>query len=217
VLIAIYLLQIKASGVFFRRLQVFDWSNPMKFLQPFKLVCPGRAFLEPVLSLAIIIGSISVAGGAETDTAAVSDGSLAEIMATIVTPASDVIWNAVVFDITPDGESYVGPATDEEWNSVRTSAENLVAASTKMLSKDLPIRTTQVAEPPPGELNAEQIANLRNENWQAWAAHVNLLEVAGTTAISMVDAKDAKGLSDVGNSLYEACDSCHQKFWYPEG
>ena len=189
----------------------------MKFLQQLKLACPGRAFLEPILSLLIIVSSISIAGGAESDTTVVCDRSLAELMPTIVTPASDAIWNAVVFDVTPDGETYVGPATAEGWNEVRVSAENLVAASTKMLSKDLPIRTTQAVESPPGVLSAKQIADLRNANWQAWAAHVNLLEVAGITAIRMVDAKDAKGLSYVGNSLYEACDSCHQKFWYPEG
>jgi hypothetical protein len=189
----------------------------MKFLQLSILASTARAFFKPVLSVVIVVSLISIAGGAETDVVVASDGSLAEIMTTIITPASDVIWNAVVFDVTADGETFTGPATDAEWNTVRTSAENLVAASAKMLREELPIKITEAVEPPPGELSAQQIAVLRAANWQAWAAHVNELHDAGTTAISTIDARDAKGLGDAGNSLYESCDSCHMKFWYPEG
>ena len=189
----------------------------MKISQRANVAFNGLALLKPLLSLAIIAGFVSVAGGAETAAVVASDKSLSEIMTTIVTPSSDVIWNAVVFDVTAEGETLTGPASAEQWNIVRASAENLVAASAKLLSEKLPIRLVEPAETPPGELNSQQIADLRAANWQAWTAHVNLLHAAGTNALSMIDARDVKGLSDVGNSLYEACDSCHMKFWYPEG
>ncbi len=189
----------------------------MRFSQPSNsaFICP--AFLKPVLQGTIIISFISVAGGAETGAVIASDKSLSEIMTTIVTPSSDVIWKAVFFEVIADGETLTGPANDEQWSKIRTSAQSLVAASDKMLNEKLPISIREPVEPPPGELSAQQIADLRMANWQTWAAQVNLLHAAGTTAISMIDARNVKGLSDVGNSIYEACDSCHMKFWYPEG
>jgi hypothetical protein len=177
-----------------------------------------RIIMQPALAVAAVVGFVAVAGGAESEaTLVASDASLSEIMMTIVTPSSDALWNAVVLDVTVDGEVFTGPESDEEWQRIRTSAVDLAAVTDKMLDENLPVSNAVQVEPPTGELGSAQIANLRTEKWQAWTAHVNVLHEVAESAVKMVDARDAKGLSEVGEALYDTCESCHTQFWYPQG
>lgn len=177
-----------------------------------------RIIMQPALAVAAVIGFISLAGGAESGEAVVaSDASLSEIMATIVMPSAEVLWNAVAIDVSAAGIELTAPETEEDWQRIRTSAEGLAAVTDKLLNEDLPVSNAAPVEAPPGELSAQQIASLRKENWQAWAAHVYVLHEVAESAMKMIDAKDAEGLSEIGGSLDEACENCHLQFWYPEG
>ncbi|MES2624163.1 MAG: hypothetical protein V4628_02690 [Pseudomonadota bacterium] len=178
----------------------------------------GRIFVQPALAIVAVIGFVSFAGGAESGaTVVASDASLSEIMATIVMPSADVLWNAVAVDVTANGTVLTAPETDADWQHIRDSAVALVAVTDKLLNESLPISNAAPVEPPPGELGYAQIGNLRKENWQAWTAHVFVLHEVAQSSLKMIDAKDTEGLSEVGGALDEACESCHLQFWYPEG
>ncbi len=177
-----------------------------------------RVIMQPALVIAAVVGFISLAGGAESEVALIaSDASLSEIMATIVMPSADKLWNAVAIDETANGTVITAPETEEDWQQIRMSAAGLVAVTDKLLNENLPITNAAPVETPPGELGPKQIASLRKENWQAWTAHVYVLHEVAESALKMVDAKDTEGLSEVGGALDEACESCHLQFWYPEG
>lgn len=172
---------------------------------------------QPVLAIAVVIGFVSLAGGAEPGTELVaSDASVSDIMTTIVMPSADVLWNAVAIDVTAAGVVTTAPETEAEWQRIRASAETLAAITDKLLSENLPVSNAPV-EPSPGVLAPEQIAALRKENWQAWTAHVYVMHEVAESALKMIDAKDTEGLSEIGGSLDEACENCHVQFWYPEG
>jgi Fe-S cluster biosynthesis and repair protein YggX len=174
--------------------------------------------MQPALAIAAVVGFISLAGGAESEAELVaSDASLAEIMETIVMPAADVLWTAVAVDVTAAGVVYTAPETEEDWQRIRNSAVSLAATTDKLLNENLPVSNAEPVEPPPGELDPQQIASLRKENWEDWVAHVLVLHEVAESALKMIDAKDTEGLSEVGGSLDEACESCHLQFWYPEG
>ncbi len=66
-------------------------------------------------------------------------------------------------------------------------------------------------------MNAEQIAVLQKDNWQAWVAHASVLHQTALEAIKMIDDRNVEGISDVGGAIDAACESCHLQFWYPEG
>jgi hypothetical protein len=175
-----------------------------------------RIIMQPVLAVAAIVGFISLAGGAESEAlVAASDASLSDIMATIVMPSANVLWNAVAVDVTVDGEVLTAPETDEDWQRIRTSAEELAAVTDKLLNKDLPISNAPPVEAPIGELSKQEIAVLRTNNWPAWTAHVYVLHQVALSALDSIDTKNTQGLSDVGGTLDEACESCHLQFWYP--
>ena len=177
-----------------------------------------RIIIQPVLAVAAVVGFISLAGGAESEAELIaSDASLSEVMATIVMPSADVLWTAVAVDVTAAGIVLTAPETEEDWQRIRTSAVNLAAATDKLLNENLPVSNAEPVEPPPGELGPQQITSLRKEKWQEWTAHVYVLHEVAESALKMIDAKDTEGLSEVGGSLDEACESCHLQFWYPEG
>jgi len=33
--------------------------------------------------------------------------------------------------------------------------------------------------------------------------------------LKAVDSKDADALVEAGGAIYEACEQCHKRFWYP--
>jgi cytochrome c556 len=41
------------------------------------------------------------------------------------------------------------------------------------------------------------------------------LHDAGMKALAAIDKKDADALSDAGETIDEACEQCHLKYWYP--
>ena len=177
-----------------------------------------RTFLQPALAVTAIVGFISIAGGAEpTPAGPPSDATLSEIMATIVMPSADTLWTAVAVDVSSTGTVVTAPESEADWKRIRAGAENLVAATDKLLNENLPMTNAPEVAPPPGELGMKQIAALKKENWQAWTAHVYVLHEVAQSALKVIDAKDAEGLNEIGGSLDEACESCHLQFWYPEG
>ncbi len=174
--------------------------------------------LRPLPALLVFAGLTTAAGGAEVPATPFStDISVSEIMESIVMPSADVLWNAVVFSVTANGEEMDVPQTDEEWAKLRWSAVSLATATNLLLVPGTPIAPPDVTGAPEGELSPAQIAALQKDNWQAWVAHAAVLHEAALEAIRVIDNRDIDGITDVGGTLDAACEGCHLQFWYPEG
>ena len=44
---------------------------------------------------------------------------------------------------------------------------------------------------------------------------MNAPMVLSPEALAAIDKKDADALSDAGETIDEACEQCHLKYWYP--
>ncbi|HWK53013.1 MAG TPA: hypothetical protein VNR18_01485 [Hyphomicrobiales bacterium] len=165
------------------------------------------------LSLCSAAALSSLGSAAEND-----DATLSVIMADIIMPAADVLWQSVYPDVGPDNEEIlVGPATDEDWQGLRKAAASLDASADLLLNPDLQVRDPALeVETPPGELSPEQIAELMRTQQPAWAAHTAVLRATAQQALAIVDARDTEALYDLTGGLDASCTSCHQQFWYPE-
>ena len=133
----------------------------------------------------------------------------------IIDPAADTIWNSVSTTITMKGKEEKAPHTDDEWTTVRRSALQLLEASNL-----LQIPGRHVAKPGERneqgiELQPEQIENLISQDRQAWIAFAHGLHDAATLAINAADAKDAAKVLESGEQIDNACERCHQQYWYP--
>jgi hypothetical protein len=138
--------------------------------------------------------------------------TIKDLMDGIVDPAADTIWGSVA---TINGKEEKTPHTDEEWLTVRRSALQLVEASNL-----LQIPGRHVAKPGERneqgiELQPEQIETLINQDRQAWISLAHGLHDAATLAINAADAKDPAKVFESGSQIDDACERCHQQYWYP--
>ena len=141
--------------------------------------------------------------------------TIKDLMDGIVDPSADTIWNSVATIMTTKGTEEKSPHTDEEWATVRRSAMQLLEASNL-----LQIPGRHVARPGERneqgiELQPEQIETLINQDRQAWITLAHGLHDAATLALNAVDAKDPAKVLASGEQIDNACEHCHQQYWYP--
>lgn len=134
--------------------------------------------------------------------------SIAEIMQSIVVPASNALWQAGAED---------APTSDEGWQSLRASAVTLAESANSLL---IPGRAANVPgatpEYPDAELAPAEIEALIASQWPAWAAFSQVLHEAAMQAVRGVDTEDIDAVIAAGDTLYGACEGCHKQFWFPE-
>jgi hypothetical protein len=141
--------------------------------------------------------------------------TIKDLMDGIVDPCADTIWNSVATTMTTKGTEEKSPHTDEEWATVRRSAIQLLEASNL-----LQIPGRHVGQPGERneqgiELQPEQIETLINQDRQAWITLAHGLHDAATLALQAADAKDPAKVLESGEQIDNACERCHQNYWYP--
>lgn len=141
--------------------------------------------------------------------------TIKDLMDGMVDPAADTIWNSVATTITTKSKEENAPHTDEEWASVHRSAIQLLEASNL-----LQIPGRHVAKPGQRneqgiELQPEEIETRINQDRQAWITLAHGLHDAATQALNAADAKDPARVLESGEQIDNACESCHQTYWYP--
>jgi cytochrome c556 len=141
--------------------------------------------------------------------------TIKDLMEGMVDPAADTIWNSVATTITTKGKVEKAPYSDEEWATVRGSAIQLLEASNL-----LQIPGRHVAKPGQRneqgiELQPEQIETLINQDRQAWITLAHGLHDAASLAVIAANAKDPAKVLESGEQIDNACERCHETYWYP--
>ncbi len=116
----------------------------------------------------------------------------AQLMAWILQPASDVIWDSSGEIHTLEGVESLAPATEAEWNHLRNQAALVAEVGNLLL-----------------------MPHFARERPQ-WAAISAELISVGNEARAAADARDADAVFAAGAQLYQVCVSCHQLYW-PQG
>jgi len=133
----------------------------------------------------------------------------------IVDPAADTIWNSVSTTITKKGKEEKAPHTEEEWGTVRHSAIELLEASNLLQIPGRHVAMRGQRNEQGIELQPEQIETLINQDRHAWVALAHGLHDAATQALHAADAQDPAQVLESGDAIDNACEHCHQKYWYP--
>ena len=141
--------------------------------------------------------------------------SVVELMESTVMPSAQIIWDAVAYDVTANGETVTGPKTDEDWQKLRWTAITLAESANNLL---VPGRHANKpgAKVGEGELAPEKIDALMAAQHDAWVGHAHALYEAAMQVVAAVDAKSAEQVSDAGGTLDSVCEGCHLQFWYPD-
>ena len=142
--------------------------------------------------------------------------SVEDIMRSIIDPAADAVWDAVVTVVNADGITTTQPETSEDWTALRRHAITLVEATNLLLVDGRRVAGVGSRSDLPGiDLEPAEIEALLAEDYETWVRLVGELHGAGIGVLNAVDAADVDALLVAGDRLDLACESCHSRFWYP--
>jgi hypothetical protein len=127
------------------------------------------------------------AAGESSPSAAPAVGTATDsrtFMATIVQPATQVLWDF----------GYAEKMGDEDWAKVSNAADNLMRAMPTIAA---------------GGFTPEEKARAQMASWQDWAKKTSDMAKAAKVA---ADEKNQMSLATAGDSLVETCGGCHMEF-----
>ena len=117
-----------------------------------------------------------------------TSNSVKELMANLVDPTADGVWESVGTVYTKEGVFEKKPESDEEWNDVRASALTLVEVGNLLMMPS------------------------RSGGSEEWVKLAQELIVQSKRAIKAAEAHDRDGVFNTGADIYEACVNCHKRF-----
>lgn len=143
----------------------------------------------------VVVGARSTRAGTAPATAvAVPEmpgkavANVRQIMAAIVEPASNTLFNSVGTTITKKGIDEKAPHTDDDWAMVAANAAALAEAGLM--------------------LKGDGRAIDRGD----WMAMAQAMVDAAHLTLKAVEARSAQGVFDAGGELYTSCDNCHRQY-----
>lgn len=145
-----------------------------------------RLWLAPLVLLSITSCNSQPSAGAlpPFDTTL----SVKELMASILDPNADVVWESVGTIVTKEGEFEKAPQTDEEWNEIRAAAVTLVESGNLLL---LPTRTGGNTD---------------------WVTRTQAMIAQSKLMVKAIDERNKEAVFNVGADLYDSCVACHKQF-----
>ncbi len=141
--------------------------------------------------------------------------TIRDLMDGLVDPAADTIWNSVSTKITKKEEQEKAPHTDEEWSTVRHGAIALIEASNLLQIPGRRVALPEQRNEQGIELQPQEIERLINQDRQRWITLAHGLHDAATQALHAAEAKDPAKVLESGDAIDNACERCHQRYWYP--
>ena len=142
--------------------------------------------------------------------------TIKDLMDSVVDPSADYLWDSVSTIVTRKGIDERRPRTDEDWKQVRRRAIALIEAPNLLIMEGRKVaRPGEKSENPGIELGPEDIQEIIDGDRATFIQRAHALQDAGLKALAAIDRKDADGLSDAGETIDEACEQCHLKYWYP--
>jgi len=144
--------------------------------------------------------------------------TIREIMASLVDPHADAIWNSVRVVSDSNGITEYFPETDEEWLALRISAVSIIEGANALMMPDRKVAPPGAeGEFPEFEFTPEEVEEKLAADRQSWVGFAGGLQAAAIEILDAVDNRDTDKLTKWGAHLDEACESCHAVYWYRAG
>ena len=113
---------------------------------------------------------------------------LQEIMASLVMPPADILWQSVRFEVDKEGIHEYKPKDAEEWAKVRYAAKGLAEAANLLMIDG------------------------RAVDQEDWAKFATAMRETALNAAKAAEAKDADKVLETGGYVYDNCKNCHDKY-----
>jgi len=113
---------------------------------------------------------------------------MAELMGHIVDPAADVYWSAGGVIVDAEGEHFMIPENDEEWEALSNAAMTLAESGNLLLMDG------------------------RRRDDGAWVEIVHQFIDVSRQALEAADARNLDAVFDMGAEVYYICTNCHATY-----
>lgn len=142
--------------------------------------------------------------------------TLQELMASVIDPHVDPIWNAVSTVSTAEGIVENKPKTDAEWQTLRNHALTLIEVGNLLVIEGRPVAAAGAnTSSHAAELGPADISKAIDANRADFINNARAFQDAAKLALAAIDEKDPEKLLSVGGQIEHACEQCHSQFWYP--
>ena len=179
----------------------------------FAAVVFGSAVLLLTASSGLLIAQQKASAPKERQVQA----TVKDIMDAIVDPSADVIWGAVGTVVDETGTHESSPKTDEDWANMRRAAIRIIEGSNLLVTPGREVAPPGTKSETPGvELEPAEIAALIRNKRKSFDAFARALRGLGFEVLQASEKKDAASLIEIGGRMQDACEYCHQTFWYPQ-
>jgi hypothetical protein len=111
-----------------------------------------------------------------------------QIMAAVVDPAADVVWESVGTIVTAEGTEEIRPRDSEEWAEVAQAAWVLTESANSLMIGTRPKDTS---------------------DWMRLAQELSDMSLKAARA---AEAHDADALFTAGSDIYLTCTACHERY-----
>jgi len=167
--------------------------------------------------LAMAAGALALAGFAAGDAALPTVyGSMKHVVA----PQMQLVWDLTNAALDDEGAVDSAQLQPEAWAGLAEAARRLndeaqALAAAAPLSVAAPGETIQ-DEAVDGGVAAAQVQARIDADPQAFAAESRAFAETAALFAAAAEARDPAALNEQLGRLNEGCESCHQKFWYPQ-
>lgn len=147
-----------------------------------------------------------------------TSNTIRDIMDTLIDPRADELWNSVAVVSDADGLHEYYPETEEEWAALRLSAISIIEGANSLMMPGRHVAPPgATSEFPEYEFTPDEVDAKLKEDRQSWVGFAQNLQNAAMEMLDAVNTQDVDKLTEWGAYLDEACESCHQVFWYRTG
>jgi hypothetical protein len=144
------------------------------------------------------------------------DGTIKDIMDSLVDPAADYIFESLGTEASAEGVVEKRPRTDDEWKEERRRAIVLVESANLLMMPGRKVaKAGEKAQNPEVELNPDQIEALINKNPAAYYKLVKEFQQTAIEQLKAVDNRDIQELMRTTGDMDARCENCHKVYWYP--
>ena len=144
--------------------------------------------------------------------------SVKELMASMIDPVADNIFDAVWWETTKSGSIEHRPRSEEDWEKIRIGAVT-IAEGIYLLKVPRPFAppgdVNDSIGPNAPELSPAQIQAKLEKDPVLWEAKIEALRNVALATLEAVNRKDVNAVFEAAADLDVACENCHLDYWYP--
>ena len=148
--------------------------------------------------------------------------TLHEVMVGSIDPVADIIWTESNKAYDDSGKAAPGVLVAAEWNRIAKAGRDLhdgalaIASDPDIRAAGPNVKILDEGKVPEA-VTAAQVAVHLDRDRPGLTRHARELSTIALAIESAAKARDIVKTIALAEELDEVCESCHKRFWYPEG